>query len=82
MVLSWTDAGQNSTCGNHDCADIAPKCGTVDEMVITPPLSATATAECNTDNTADVDLKVMGGQTPFTFSWMGVQTDLLPLRKI
>ncbi len=71
MVLSWTDAAPNSTCGNHDCKEIAPKCGTVDEIVITPPLNAIASAECDSNNEANIDLVVKGGTSPFNFSWLG-----------
>ena len=34
VLLSWTDAGTGSTCANHDCKEIAPKCGTAEEIVI------------------------------------------------
>ncbi|MDH3796807.1 MAG: hypothetical protein OER83_08035, partial [Flavobacteriaceae bacterium] len=70
LVLSWTDASPNSTCENHDCAEIAPKCGTVDEIVITPPLQSAAVAQCD-GPVIDVDLSVQGGNTPFTYLWTG-----------
>ncbi len=38
---------------------------------IVPPLSAVATAECNTNNLGDIDLTVMGGTGSFTYAWTG-----------
>ena len=38
---------------------------------IVPPLSAVATAECQSDNLGDIDLSVMGGTPPFTYAWTG-----------
>ncbi|NND16780.1 MAG: hypothetical protein HKN89_10725, partial [Eudoraea sp.] len=70
LILSWTDASPNSTCENHDCAAIAPKCGTVDEIVITPPLQSSAVAQCD-GPVIDVDLSAQGGTAPFTYVWTG-----------
>ena len=64
LLLSWTDASPNSTCDNHDCKEIAPKCGFVEEIVISPPLQSSAVATCN-GPFIDVDLTVQGGTAPF-----------------
>ncbi|MDH3699510.1 MAG: hypothetical protein OEQ81_12665, partial [Flavobacteriaceae bacterium] len=70
LLLSWTDASPNSTCGNHDCKEVAPKCGFVPEIAIAPPLQSSAVAVCD-GPVIDVGLTVQGGTAPFTYAWTG-----------
>ena len=70
VLLSWTDASPNSNCANHDCMEIAPKCGTVAEIAIAPPLQSSAVAICD-GPVVDVDLTVQSGTPPFSYSWTG-----------
>ena len=69
VIQSWTDAGKPSTCPNHDCAEISPKCGFSSEIEIKPPLQASATAECKSASTIDIDLTVQGGSGSYSYDW-------------
>jgi len=69
VIQSWTDAGKPSTCPNHDCAEISPKCGFSSEIEIKPPLQASATAECKSSSTIDIDLTVKGGSGSYSYDW-------------
>jgi|GEM_PF-3322930 len=69
VIQSWTDAGKPSTCPNHDCAEISPKCGFSSEIEIKPPLQASATAECKSATTIDIDLTVQGGSGDYSYDW-------------
>jgi len=69
VIQSWTDAGKPSTCPNHDCAEISPKCGFSSEIEIKPPLQASATAECKSASTIDIDLTVQGGSGNYSYDW-------------
>ncbi|NND51254.1 MAG: hypothetical protein HKN54_02535, partial [Flavobacteriaceae bacterium] len=70
LLLSWTDASPNSTCDQHDCKEISPKCGQLASIDIAPLLQATASAVCD-GNQIDVDLTVQGGTPPYSYSWTG-----------
>ncbi|WP_170110744.1 T9SS type A sorting domain-containing protein [Flavilitoribacter nigricans] len=76
VLLSWTDAGKGSTCANHDCAEIAPKCGQADEIEIASVLAATGSKTdvvCNDDNGPSSDgtasVSAMGGKPPYSYAW-------------
>jgi len=69
IIQSWTDAGKPSTCPNHDCKEISPKCGFSSEIEIKPPLQASATAECKSASTIDIDLTVKGGSGSYSYDW-------------
>jgi len=73
LYLAWTDAsdGNRNMCP-LDPSKIAPKCGTLQELKITTPLSAIATGtnvSCFGGNTGSATVTVSGGTGPYTYSW-------------
>ena len=70
LVQSWTPANiAGSDCTQHDCKAITPKCRISPEIVIRPPLQATALAVCTSATTININLTVQEGQAPYTYAW-------------
>ncbi len=73
LYLAWTDAsdGNRNQCP-LDASKIAPKCGTLQELKITTPLTAIATGTniaCFGGNTGSATVIASGGTGPYTYSW-------------
>ncbi len=68
ILLVWTAANgeapvtpQNNPNGKY--------CFANPTINVVPPLNAVATAECNNNNLADINLLVSGGTAPFSYDW-------------
>ncbi|NJW53893.1 hypothetical protein [Salinimicrobium oceani] len=74
LHLAWTDASQGS---KNDCpldpATINPKCGTLTEIEVRPPLFVnvldSSNVVCKGDDNGTIELYVNGGDQPYYFDW-------------
>ncbi|TQI69759.1 putative secreted protein (Por secretion system target) [Gramella sp. Hel_I_59] len=90
LYLAWTDASQvtdqssKNSCTNittnitsKGVLDIAPKCGTLDELNVETPLSgavSTTDSSCYQLNDAEIEALPVGGLAPYTYSWSNGET--------
>ena len=76
LYLAWTDASDGAArqCP-LDPSKIAPKCGTLPELVIKTPLTGSAVTTitpCANTNTGSVTVQGAGGTAPYTYSRDGI----------
>ena len=78
VFLAWTSAADaHNSCADilaANCSSIAPKCGTVAEIIVNTPLAVTKTAEtlpCIGSNTGSLTFKATGGAGGYSYTLSG-----------